>query len=71
VSPRHLRAKAGVSLEEMASALRTSKLSLRVLEHTPLEGWTLRTLGAYVQACGCRLRLVAVRNRDGREEVLQ
>lgn len=71
MSPRHLRAKAGVALPAMARALGMSPASLLELEATPTETWPLRVLERYVAACGHRLQLVAVRAADGRQESLR
>jgi DNA-binding XRE family transcriptional regulator len=69
MSPRHLRGMTGVSLSAMAKALGLSEPTLRILEATPLESWTLAQLARYCAACGHVVRIVAT-DRDGRETVL-
>jgi hypothetical protein len=69
VSPAHLRAKVGLSLNLVAIRMGITVPSLRILESTPLGAWTVQQVGRYAAACGHVLRVVAVRD-DGHEEEL-
>lgn len=64
--PRHLRAKAGVSISDLAQRLRIKPGDLRTLEETNIVLWEVTTLRAYLVALGYELRVVAV--KDGSEE---
>lgn len=59
MTPRHLRGKAGVSVSSMASALGMSDGSLRILEATPLQSWTLAQLGRYCAVLRHVIRITA------------
>lgn len=70
MTPVHLRAKVGISRLAMAKAMGMSEPSLRILEATPLQSWTLAELGRYAAACEHVLRVTAT-DRDGRETELE
>lgn len=67
MTPAHLRAKVGVDASLVAIRMGVSLQSLRILESTPLEAWTVQQVGRYAAACGHVLKVVAVRD-DGHEE---
>lgn len=69
MSPRVLRAKARVSIPEMARRLRIGVADVRTLEATRLRCWEIADLSAYLGALGLQLEPVAV-TRDGAREVL-
>ncbi len=65
--PRHLRARERVTQEDMAARLGMSILDLRSLEACSLDLWDVATLGRYVEALGCRVRIIAERDGKGEE----
>lgn len=69
MSPRALRARERISLDEMATRLGTSQQAVRVLESTPTEGWMLGTLREYLAALGRSLEVTAA-SQSGAREVL-
>jgi hypothetical protein len=69
VSPRHLRGRVGLELDELAASLGVGAGTLRLLEATPTSAWTVEQLARYAGACGYVLKVHVVRN-DGREEEL-
>lgn len=68
MTPRHLRARAGVSKSDMALRMRLPSGELRTLEETNVALWEVTTLRAYVRALGYELRLTAV--GAGQEEAI-
>lgn len=68
MTPRHLRAKARVTIEDMSTSLGLAPGEVRTLEETPVLGWDLEVLELYLHRLGYVLRLVA--SQDGREEHL-
>lgn len=60
MTPRMFRARARVSLEDMASRLQLPLDDLRTLEATPLPLWDVAALGSYAEALGFRLRVLFV-----------
>lgn len=69
MSPADLRAKVGLAQSLVAARMGISLPSLRILEATPLDAWTVQQAARYVAACNHVLRVVAVRD-DGHEEEL-
>lgn len=67
--PAHLRAKVGITPSLVAIRMGISLPTLRILESTPLQAWTVQQAGRYAAACGHVLKVVAVRD-DGHEEDL-
>lgn len=64
VTPRQLRAKAGVLPREMASRLGVTFEDVRTLEALDAELWEIKTLREYLAALDLKIHVEAV-SRDG------
>lgn len=71
MTPAELRAATGTKSSAVATRLGISPGSLKILEATPIEAWTLGQLRAYLDACGCELDLAAVDRVDGARHPLK
>lgn len=69
MTPRHLRAKARFTLEDIAARLSVSPAEVHVLEQRGVELWQVGILRSYLTSVGQRLKLV-VTDDNGHEETV-